>query len=292
MQLTNRHALPAPLVNALKRQHYSRGASRASITQIIDAPRIDVLRKYNAKYIEVDAADRLWALLGTAMHAVLESSGDEEYLPEERLFATVEGWVISGGIDLQHLRPGPPPTIGLYDYKVTSVWSVLSTKPAWVNQLNCYAWLIREAKGWVVEDLTIVAILRDWQRREAEHRRDYPQAPIQQVPVPLWSPETAEAYVRDRVRAHQDADRRGQWGEDLPPCTAEERWARPSSYAVMKTGRKSALRVLPELAMAEAFAAANPGTSIIHRPGSSVRCAGNYCGVSQWCSQWQQERGE
>jgi hypothetical protein len=292
VQLTNRLALPAPLVNALKRQRYSRGASRASITQLIDSPRIDVLRKYNDGRLEVDASDRLWALLGTALHAVLESGGDEEYLPEERLFASIEGWTISGGIDLQHLRPGPPPTVGLQDYKVTSVWSVLNTKPAWVHQLNSYAWLVREAKGWTVEDLAIVAILRDWQRTEARRRHDYPQAPIQIIPVPLWSPEDAEAYIRGRVRAHQDADRRGQWGETLPLCTPEERWAKPTSYAVMRPGRKSALRVLPELAMAEAFAAANPGTSIIHRPGTAVRCAGNYCGVRQWCDQYQEESEE
>jgi hypothetical protein len=60
----------------------------------------------------------------------------------------------------------------------------------------------------------------------------------------------------------------------------------------MRPGRKSALRVLPELAMAEAFAAANPGTSIIRRPGTAVRCAGNYCGVRQWCDQYQEESEE
>lgn len=290
MQLTNRQGLPAPLVNALKKQHYSRGASRASITQLIDSPRIDVLRKYYAQRIETDAADGLWALLGTAIHAILESGAEGEYLPEERLFATAEGWMISGGIDLQHLRPGPPATVGLHDYKVTSVWSVVNPKPAWVHQLNSYAWLVRQAKGWQVEDLEIVAILRDWQRREAAHKRDYPRAPVLRIPIELWPAETADAYVRGRVRIHQDADRRAQWGEPLPLCTAEERWARPTTYAVMRKGEKRALRVFGSEAEAVAYGAGQPDLTIQHRPGESTRCAGNWCRVAQWCGQYQAEK--
>jgi hypothetical protein len=286
--VTNRLGLPAPLVNALSKQRYSRGASRSSVTELIDAPRISLLRKTNGPRIEVDAADRLWALLGTALHAVLEQGGDDEHLPEERLFAEVEGWVISGGIDLQRLARGAGnmPIVGLRDYKLTSAWSLLSIKTSWVNQLNAYAWLIRTVKGWDVEDARIVAILRDWNRREAQRSRDYPQTPIVQVHVPLWSAETADAYVRGRVRFHQDADRRHQWGEELPECTPEERWARPDQWAVMKPKRKRASRVFPSSGEAVAYQLTHPGTEVVHRPGSSVRCAGDYCGVSQWCSQW------
>jgi hypothetical protein len=286
--VTNRLGLPAPLVNALRNQRYTRGASRASVTELIDAPRISQLRKSNSSRIEVDAAHRLWALLGTALHAVLELGGDDEHLPEERLFAEVDGWVISGGIDLQRLQRGSGnmPLVGLRDYKLTSAWSLLSIKPAWVNQLNAYAWLIRTVKGWDVEDALIVAILRDWNRREAQRSRDYPQTPILQVPVALWLPETADSYVRERVRLHQDADRRRQWGEELPACTAEERWARPDKWAVMRPKRKRASRVFGDSAAAVAYQLTHPGTEVVHRPGSSVRCAGDYCGVAQWCSQW------
>jgi hypothetical protein len=64
-------------------------------------------------------------------------------------------------------------------------------------------------------------ILRDWNRREAQRSRDYPQTPIVQVHVAAVVTETADAYVRGRVRLHQDADRRRhQWGEELPLCTA------------------------------------------------------------------------
>jgi hypothetical protein len=286
--VTNRLGLPAPLVNALKNQRYSRGASQASVTELIDAPRISQLRKSNQSRIKYDVADRLWALLGTALHAVLEQGGDTEHLPEERLFAEVSGWIISGGIDLQHLQRGAGnmPLVGLRDYKLTSAWSLLTIKPAWVNQINSYAWLIRTVKGWDVEDAKIVVILRDWNKREAQRSRDYPQTPIVQVPVELWSPETADAYIRERVRLHQDADRRRQWGEELPLCTAEERWARPDTWAVMRVGRKRASRVFHSSAEATAYHLTHPGTEVQFRPGSSVRCAGDYCGVSRWCDQW------
>lgn len=286
---TNRNSLPAPLVNALNKQHYSRGASRVSVTQLIDSPRISLLRKTNEPRIEVDASDRLWALMGTALHSVLEAGADEEHLPEERLFAECLGWVVSGGIDLQRLGPG---TVGLRDYKLTSVWSVVNPKPAWANQLNCYAWLIRKAKGWDVEDLEVIAILRDWQRNKARHERDYPQTPIVRVPIPLLSADQAAAYVRERVRLHQDADRRDQWAEPLPLCTPEERWAKPTTYAVVKPKRKAALRVFHDFDAAGAYASDHTETSIVVRPGASTRCAGDYCSVSRWCSQWKAEQGD
>ena len=96
-------------------------------------------------------------------------------LSEERLFCDEKGWTISGAIDLQEIHEENGfATVTVSDYKVTSVWSVIYGKEEWVNQLNCYAWLVRQAKGLSVTKLRIIAILRDWQRRRAEESGDYP----------------------------------------------------------------------------------------------------------------------
>ncbi len=290
MVLTNRHSLPVPLLNALSRVRYSRGPAHRSVTQLIDSPRVERLRSKHQESLETDASDRLWALMGTALHHVLELGADDQHLPEERLFAEVDGWRISGGIDLQILTPGDPPTVRLMDYKLTSVWSVIHPKKAWPDQLTMYAWLIRQAKGYVVEEAAIVAILRDWSRKESERKEDYPKAPIVVVPIPLRSPEEADAFVRERVRLHKDAQRAMEWDEALPLCSDEERWARPATFAVMKPGRKTAVRVFDTRDEAEAFVKENAGTEVVERPGEYVRCAGDYCSVSAHCEQWQQSK--
>ena len=56
------------------------------------------------------------------------------------MYATVRGWYISGQYDSLALDDKI-----LRDYKVTSVWSVISAmdkgKVDWENQLNMLAWL-------------------------------------------------------------------------------------------------------------------------------------------------------
>jgi hypothetical protein len=60
----------------------------------------------------------------------------------------------------------------------------------------------------------------------------------------------------------------------------------------MKPGRKTAVRVFDAKAEADAFSADNAGTEVVERPGAATRCAEDFCSVSQWCTQWQTEKGE
>ena len=163
----------------------------------------------------------------------------------------------------------------------------MNDKPEWERQLNLYAALVRRTKGVQIDHLNICAILRDWKRAEADRTRDYPEAPIVLVDIPVWSVEEQEAYLLDRVKIHQDAHRADEWGEELPHCTSEERWERGEVWAVMKKGRKTAVRVLDNESEAIKMAEDGVDLSVVHRPGRLVRCEGNYCGVAKWCSQYQ-----
>lgn len=289
MNITNKTGLPDPIVRALTHDGYSRGASARSVTQLIDSPRIRILRKEHPT--TADAADLAWRVLGTAVHEYFErhTDPDGEYTPEERLFADVAGWRISGAIDIQQ---GSGNTVSLMDYKCTSVWSVIYGKSDWVSQLNAYAWLVEKAKpGSTVATLSICAILRDWNRRKA-HEPDYPAAPIVTVDVPLWSFEERDAYIRERVAAHQDAEFNRLTGDELPPCTDEERWRKPTKFAVKKKGNKRALRVYDTLREATEHMESKPEDKLVidERPGEYTRCAEDYCGVAAFCDQWQIEK--
>ena len=75
-----------------------------------------------------------------------------------------------------------------------------------------------------------------------------------------------------------------------PECTEKERWAKPDTYAVMKKGRKSALRLLPTEEKAKQFMKdykVSKDLSIDFRKGVSTRCEG-YCEVSQFCKQYKE----
>ena len=290
MKLTNWHGIPETIVRAIKDDEYDKGDSVLSVTQLISPPRIVILQSLNEHNLEVDVVDRVPSLLGTAVHKIIEKGSKDipGHIVEERLFATINGWKISGAVDLQ-IDNGDG-TWAINDYKVTSVYSVQSDKPEWEQQLNCYAYLARLVHGRNITSLKIVAILRDWQRKQAEIKADYPQSQIAIVDIPVWSFDQQEAYVTGRVALHQAAQKAVDTGGDLDYCSDQERWVRGESWALMKEGRKSAVRLYDNKDEAhEAATNAGAGHSVQHRPGAAIRCAGNFCLVSSWCRQWQEE---
>lgn len=283
IKITNSTGLPAALVRAVTNDPY-RKQGHISVTELIKPPRIRQLELRHDAEIEEDVTRRLWLLLGSAVHAVLERAEDRQAaeLIEQRMYKTVNGWRVTGKPDLWEAPHS------LHDYKFTSVWAVkLGSKPEWEAQLNAYAHLYR-LHGFPVESASIIAVYRDWSKPQARRDPSYPQVGAQVVPVRLWGDDLVAMWAKSRVDAHQDAE---AWPDDeLPLCTAEERWERPTTWAVSKDGAKRALRVLESLEEAEAFVATelskNPRAklTITERPGLSVRCE-DYCSVRPWCNQ-------
>jgi hypothetical protein len=286
--ITNNHNLPQTLVNLALRDNYSRGNARISVTELIGSPKIRILRHEKRKEITQDVSELLWSLMGRAMHLIVEQGADEEHIAEERLFTEVNGWRLSGGIDLQILGMNSEGArqVALSDYKTTTAWAVMNPKPDWERQLNCYAYLIEKVRGWEVTGLSINAIVRDWSRHEAARREGYPPVPMVVLPQPLWTPEAREEYVLDRMRIHQDAERAFDWGEKMPDCSDEERWFKPGKLAVMKEGRVKALKLfdISQREEAEQYASENKGR-VEERPGENTRCE-SFCQIAQWCDQF------
>jgi hypothetical protein len=283
MKLTNKHGLPDTFINVIQRPTYSRGNSEISVTEILSPPQLVLLRRSHADDIEVDAADQVWSLFGSAVHNILQHGKDEHHVVEERLFTTFEGWSISGAIDLQTFQPDG--SVIISDYKVTSAWAVQQQKTEWIDQLNLYAWLIERTKALPVTGLQIIGIVRDWSRREAAIKDTYPQAPIVTIDIPLWDAETREQFVKDRLTLHNEANFSAVSGE-MPQCTPEEMWEKPTTYAVMKEGGKRAKRVFESLDQAEAFRAEQTGAHHIEtREGGRTRCE-SFCQVAPFCQQY------
>jgi len=307
VKLTNKYNLPETLINLHHKQRRDYAETKtdadASVTQLIRSPRIDLLRKAHWHEMEEDISERLWAILGTVIHVIMVDGKDEEHIPEEVLFARINGWKIKGGLDVR--RRGN--RVAIIDYKFTKAFKYQKGDFAdWEEQLNCYAYLIRKVKGFHVDELEVVMFVRDFTQSLADVQKDYPPASSIPVPIPLWDEDKQERFIRRKIKEHQDARRGLEWGEPLPLCADEDRWKRESDWAVMKKGgsravkggrcntEKKAKKVLKEYQTAAA--AAVDGTKkkpneyeIIEREDPPTRCIGNYCGVNKWCDQWKKE---
>ncbi|MBU0962272.1 MAG: hypothetical protein KKD48_00005, partial [Nanoarchaeota archaeon] len=152
MKLSNVHNLPQAMVNAMSDfQKPSKNVLRVS--ELINAPKQKELRLKHWDEIEEDVSERLWALLGNAMHYILEKGAPDDSFGEEILRAQIDGMIISGQADLWHMGV-------IEDYKTTSVNSyTFGLKPEWVAQLNVYRWLWYKS-GFKAKALKIHCILR------------------------------------------------------------------------------------------------------------------------------------
>lgn len=286
MKITNKHNVPETLVALASRDYYSKGKSDYSVTEIISPPRIQRLRRLHHEEMEQDVSDMLWQLLGSALHVVAERGVAEVHITEERLIAEVDGVKLSGAIDIQKVESDG---VTITDYKFTSAWALRQDKPEWEAQQNIYAWLVETVKGQKVKGIQICALVRDWSRREASVKPSYPQAPIQVLELPLWDSSYTEQYIKERIEAHRMSKVQADWGDELPPCSDDERWVRETKYAVMREGRKTAIRVFDTQHEADELAVKEKGYVEI-RKGEAIRCTGNFCGVAQWCSQYQRSQ--
>ena len=288
MKITNKFKLPDFVVEALTYSNYTRGDAQISATQLIDSPRICQLKATHYEEMESDAVDYVWSRFGTSVHNLFEESiiaSGIDAITEERLFVDYKQWTLSGALDMQEVHDDG---IIISDFKVTSVWSVIFDKTQWHDQLNVYAYLVRKSKQKKIKKLQIVALLRDWSRRKAEEENDYPSSPVAIIPIPLWSSEDQDKYVEDRMEAHMQADFDATMGHELIPCTSEEMWEKPTKYAVMKKGRKRAVRLHSNKKEADQMAEDKGKDHFVEeRKGELTRCQGDWCGVAEFCSQWQ-----
>lgn len=283
MKLTNKFSIPQTFVNVLERPTYSKGKAHLSVTQLINSPKIVALTQKFDDELEQDVSEMVWSIFGTAIHGVLEHGKDDNHVVEERLHATLDGWRISGAIDLQIKTDAG---VAIRDYKTTSAWAVMNEKLEWEQQLNIYAWLVQTVKQAPVTDIGIVAIIRDWSRREAAKNENYPPAPIKEIPIKLWTYEEQEAYIKHRISMHSACEFALETDEDLPLCTPEEMWERPTVWAVKKKGGVRAKSLHEDEGGAqEALESLGKDYEIEVRPGSRTRCE-SFCPVSQYCQQW------
>lgn len=282
------------LARAIANDPYDRGeGTDISVTQLISPPQmVELLRHHKP---EKNLGDNVKALYGSIAHGVLERGAPEGALVEERFYMDVLGWRLSGQIDLYEV-----PTGTLTDFKFVSTWTKkFSDGAEHTRQLNIQAQLLRH-NGYFPQRLVNSYIYRDWSGTKAKRDADYPPE-AEDIERELMSDEDCFKMTRAMVFEHQQAA-----GGSVRPCTPSEQWHKPDTYAVMKEGRKSALRVLeskkealqwaldtdkadfigdlPEGVEFEDSIEFHGRISIVHRPGENTRCL-EHCPARSVCPQ-------
>ncbi len=232
MKLTNRLGLPQAIVNALSHDEYDRGPADISVTGLSSPPRQQALANAHGSELEEDASDLIYALLGKAVHHILEVGGgaDPTTITEERYFMTVPGplgnWVVSGQMDSIDLEPLEiAPFVGIDDWKTAKVAEmVYGVKAEREEQLNVYKVLLeaqRQADGmqrFHVGRLRDYFMLRDWSKIQAarvptaqptltgtQPESTYPESQMVRHDVRIWSADEAREFILERVALHQQA---------------------------------------------------------------------------------------
>ena len=277
MKLSNSYNLPETIVNAVGKQ-YKPKANRFSVSDLTTPPQIRYLKTKHWDELEEDVSDKLWMLLGSAVHYILEKGSPENALSEEKMEIKIGDVTFVGKPDLLHNDE-------ISDWKICSVYSfLLGDKPEWEAQLNLYKFLFAQ-KGLNVSKLTIHAILRDWQKSKSLQDADYPKIPFMSVDIPIWDSARVATFINKAI---------SDLSAEVPrECTPEEQWAKPTQYAVQDPKKKRALRVLDSFEDAEKWMKAQPDSAklnIAQRLGSKARCEG-YCPVSKHCEQYKREEG-
>lgn len=285
MKITNKANLPEIVYNAIVRKQHKSGDYSASM---LDNPtQLTVLYKRYYDKIEIDASDLIWSLMGTSMHNVIQQGETKDDLAEEYIQHpfTINGKVLmfSGSADLYRDKE-------ISDWKMDSVYTIMNSSrdKERAGQVNSYAFLFRSI-GFEVEKLSIWSFIRDYSKTKARTQKDYPKRQVIQTKMPVWTPEETEKHIVSnitRFEEHIDTP-----DDQLPPCTMEERWQDPTIYAVMKKGRKSAVKRHESKEEAKKMVSELGATAYIEeRPSTPRRCE-DYCSVSNFCKQYQKIKG-
>ena len=78
MQITNKLNLPYGLVKAVSPDPHNK-PGEISATTLIQGMKQVILTQRHWEDLEDDVADRIWAVFGTAVHALLENEGEEDF---------------------------------------------------------------------------------------------------------------------------------------------------------------------------------------------------------------------
>ena len=280
MKITNRLSLPYGLVKAVNTERHN-AENCISATTLLQGIKHIVLTERHWDELEDDVSDRIWAIWGQAVHSLLEHEGKHDFT-ELEMSHKVGGITVTGRIDNYDMQSGI-----VHDYKTASVWKAIYKDFAeWETQGMIYAWLLKK-NGLEVKKCRFIALLKDHSKTDALRNRQYPSQPVyvHEFPVTLAGLMKIDGFIKNRLREYERC--RELKDDEIPPCTPIERWDKQTTYAVMKPGRKSAVKLFDTVQEANARATELGSAYFVeNRRGESTKCR-HYCLCCRFCDYYQ-----
>ena len=283
MKITNNLGLPQAFVQMAKRD-YEYEPNEYRVTSLLKGVRETILERRHDEKIERDVSDMIWLLFGTAVHNILEhqEEGDHE-IKESRIKIPIGDYILSGQFDLYNAKSNT-----ITDYKTCSVWKIIyGDFEDWRRQLLIYAYMMRSI-GFPAERGEVVAMMKDHSKRDAKYKANYPQLPVKKITFDFTEQDFKDIEIWLNEKFAEIAEVEKLPDSELPLCTPEERFNSGDKYAVMKKGRKTALRVLDNHEDAMEWMQNNGGDYIDVRKGEDKKCA-DYCSVCEFCNYYQEQ---
>lgn len=279
MIVRNKMNLPMALVNAVSVDRHNKKGEYSATTLLHSTTDI-LLNERHFDEIEVDASDSIWAVWGTAVHSIFEKQEDNAF-KEEQFKVKIGNSIVTGRVDNYDMENEI-----LADFKTCASYKIIYNDfEDWRKQGLIYAYLMKQ-NGLNVKQCQFIALIKDHSKSKAKIDASYPQSPVYVYKFDVTEKDLAEieTFIKEKV-ADIEANENVPDNE-LKGCTQEERWCRGESWAIMRTGRKTALKVCKTEEEAKDLLPKLGGTEIQYRKGEDVRCD-NYCNVCKWCPYYQ-----
>lgn len=290
MPITNELNLPAPFVDAVRRD-YRYTPKRYSVTSLLKGTREAILQRRHQDEIVTEVADSAWLIFGSAVHSILENAKETEtQLKENRIELVMpNGYTLSGIFDLYDDATGV-----VTDYKTASVWKVIYDEwDDYRKQLLCYCYMLHEM-GFDAHTGEIVALLKDHSKTKAKTEAEYPKNPVIVKRFEFTQNDFDEIGQWLELKFHEIEECEKLQDDELPICSNDERWYKPGKWAVTKKGNKKATKLFDEDKEAEARNYADflserdkKPYEVDFRPGTDSKCM-EYCSVCEFCSYWKE----
>lgn len=311
MKYTNDMGISLPIAVMLATDLYDHNSdpNTISVTALLKGTKQVILGSRIPSTETVDISTLIASTIGTSVHSHLEDSWKNHYKQsmqdlgypqkvidkiainpdvvtegmypvylENRTSKKVGTWTVSGMYDL--IIEG-----AIHDLKTTSTYTYVnkSNDKKYMQQLSIYKWLNQNI---VTSDTGCIQfIFNDWTAVKAQIDPKYPKSKALEVKMNLMSIQETEQFITNKLNL---LTKYAQATEDeLPPCTPEDRWESPPTYAYYKnpskiTGRST--KNFDSLAEANNRLATDNGVgTVVTRLGKSKAC--NYCNAFTICNQ-------
>ncbi len=284
MKVTNNLHLPEAFVKAVSVERHNK-AGCYSATTLNKGTKEIILQERHWDKFETDAADNVWAVWGTAVHELFEKIQNDNF-HEEKFDIEVSKSHVTGTVDSYDLENGI-----INDWKTASVYKVMMGDFSdWHKQGMTYAWLLKQS-GLDVQRCRFIALLKDHSKSKAKVDKSYPQSPVfvYEFDVTPEDLELTGKRIHSKVVEIEAAEK--MTDDEITPCTVEERWTDDDKWAVMKNGRKTAVRVFDaEIDANKCVKELGDNHYIEHRPAVSRKCA-DYCLCKDFCNFYKSQQG-